>query len=228
MSSLQRNYENFLLAFPFFIEIWFDDSFSTWSPTTNVNVPLASNQSEQLSWRSRSRISWAIKVLKKSMFESHSSFIRPWSVIVPSKSSEPRKEQTQDRWKSCAIRLVSISSLEGGYPELSLSFSPSWSVLRTIGPHPFQCHDRTTPWHRSAILFRSHDHVAKTSRAAHCRALCCHHRITGWVGWPLQPRCDHKKGALRRYRQYQTSHPFELDFNITLCFPPASCWPTCH
>jgi hypothetical protein len=45
----QRDYGNLLLAFPFFIEIWFDDSFLTWSPSANINVPLASNQYDPLS-----------------------------------------------------------------------------------------------------------------------------------------------------------------------------------
>jgi hypothetical protein len=29
--------------------------------------------------------------------------------------------------------------------------SPSQSVLQTVGPHPFQCHNGTTLWRRSAI-----------------------------------------------------------------------------
>jgi hypothetical protein len=52
----KENFKNLVLAFPFFIEIWWDDHFSTWSPSANLNVPLASNQSDQLSWRSRSRV----------------------------------------------------------------------------------------------------------------------------------------------------------------------------
>jgi hypothetical protein len=49
MFSVQGNYGTLLLAFPFSIEIWFDDYFLTWSPSANLNVPLAANQSYQLS-----------------------------------------------------------------------------------------------------------------------------------------------------------------------------------
>jgi hypothetical protein len=81
MSSVQIKYGNLLLAFPFFIEIWFDNHFSTWSPSANINVSLALNQSDQLSWRSRNRVSWAIKVLEKSMWRVlHCLSVHdPWS-----------------------------------------------------------------------------------------------------------------------------------------------------
>jgi hypothetical protein len=35
------------------------------------------------------------------------------------------------------ILLVAITSLECCYPELFSFFSPSWSILHTVGPHPF-------------------------------------------------------------------------------------------
>jgi hypothetical protein len=46
--------------------------------------------------------------------------------------------------------------------------------------------------------------------------------FTGPIKWfwvTVQPGCDHKKEALRRYCPYQASHPFELDLTIAPCSP---------
>jgi hypothetical protein len=75
------------------------------------------------------------------------------------------------------ILVVAITSLECWCPELFSFFAPSWSILQTVGPHPFPCHDRKTSWRLSAISFYSHAHVTETSRANHCRASCGQHRI---------------------------------------------------
>jgi hypothetical protein len=113
------------------------------------------------------------------------------------------------------ILLVAIMSLECCYPELFSFCSPSRSILQIVGPHPFQCRGRTTPWRCSAIFFRNRTHAAETPRADHCPALCCPHQIPRLVYMTVAACCGHKREAL-----YQEPPILKPHIRLSSASPP--------
>jgi hypothetical protein len=141
--------------------------------------------------------SWAITILEKSMLRSHPLLIRPWSVIIPSKSSESSKEANPRSMGAFAkILLVAIASLGCWYPKLFSFFSPSRSILQTVEPHPFSA---TTVRRRDAALPFSSAVTITSPRPRGLTIVEPRVANTGypsWFGWPLQPHCGHKREDL--------------------------------
>jgi hypothetical protein len=113
---------------------------------------------------SRSRVFWSNqgsqKVKVGESFIAYPSMIRDHTlqILRVEQRSKPRIGEAFAK-----ILLVAIPSLEGGYPELFSFFSPSRSILRTVGPILFsattvRCRDVSLPSSSAVALTSPRPH----------------------------------------------------------------------